>query len=78
MKAMGYARWAEYSHSESWYAIRYVEQSRRTLWIKNWADRMMKTVPENCRQGDRQVLVTYEDLINVWDKADRIWFNLGD
>ena len=78
MKAIGYARWAEYSHSEGWYKDRYDRQEQRVLWIKHWANDQMKTIPDQCKTMDRRLLVRYEDLLNVWDKCDRIWLDLGD
>lgn len=78
MKAFGYARWAEYSHSEGWYKDRYDRQEQRVLWIKHWANNIMATVPMNLKTMDRQILVRYKDVLNVWDKCDRIWIDLGD
>lgn len=78
MKLMGYARWAQYNHSEGWYQERFARQANRTLWIKNWASMRMASVPPKLRNDERQVLVTYKDLLNVWDLSDKIWMDLGD
>lgn len=77
MKAMGFSRYAS-GHSEEWLQERYLRQSKRTLWIKNWASERMATVPKKLKTEDRQVLVTYKDLLNVWDLSDKIWMDLGD
>jgi len=77
MRALGYARWAEY-HSIEWRKERYEKQEKRVLWIKQWANDTMNSVPEILRTEDRQVLVKLKDLLNVWDKCDRIWFDLSD
>lgn len=75
MRAMGYARWDKYLSDER-RKERYKTQERRVLWIKEWASNTMDTVPMNLRKEERQVLIKYKDLLNIWDKCDRIWFDL--
>jgi hypothetical protein len=77
MKAMGYARWAA-GHSLSWRKEVYERQDRRVKWIRKWASDTMATVPMNLRSENRQVLVTYKDLLSVWDLSDKIWFDLTE
>lgn len=77
MRAMGFSRYAS-RHSEEWLQDRYARQSKRTLWIKNWASVSMTTVPQKLRTDDRQILITYKDLFTIWDLSDKIWMDLGD
>lgn len=76
MKAIGYSRYAS-GHSEGWIQDRFARQTKRTLWIKNWASATMNTVPMKLKTEDRQVLVFYKDLLTVWDLSDEIWYDLG-
>ena len=77
MKAIGYSRYAS-GHSEQWIQDRYARQSKRTLWIKNWASKHMATVPIKLKTDNRQVLISYKDLLTIWDLSDKIWMDLGD
>lgn len=71
MKALGYARWST-GHSEGWEEELYQKQKKRVLSIKSWANGKMNSVPEKCQRLDYHILVTYEELLQVWDKCDRI------
>ena len=77
MKAIDYSRYAS-GHSEEWLQDRYVRQEKRTLWIKNWASERMETVSMGLKTEDRQVLISYKDLLTIWDLSDKIWMDLGD
>lgn len=76
-RALNYARWAKY-HSNAWRKEQREKQEKHVLWIKHWSNDMMNSVPLKLRTEDRQVLVKYKDLLNVWDKCDHIWFDLSD
>lgn len=71
MKALGYARWAS-GHSEGWEEELYQKQKKRVLSIKSWANDKMHLVPKPCQRLDYHILVTYEELLQVWDRCDRI------
>lgn len=75
MKVMGYARWAT-GHSDGWEEELYQKQKKRILSIKSWANNKMHSIPEPCQRLDYHILVTYEELLQVWDKCDRIMDNL--
>ena len=75
MRAMGYSRYA-CGHSEEWIQDRFARQANRTLWIKNWASECMASVPMKLKTEDRKVLVTYKDLLIIWDLSDKIWMDL--
>lgn len=58
---------------KQWENERYEQQKRRTRWIHKWASDQMDTVPsDKLRTMDRKILVSYEDLLKVWDISDKI------
>jgi len=71
MKALGYARWAT-GHSDGWEEELYQKQKKRVLSIKSWASTKIDAIPTRCQRPDYHVLVTHQELINIWDKCDRI------
>lgn len=77
MIAVGYSR-HRYNHSKEWLKERYDKQSSRARWIQKWASDQMSTVPLKLRKEDRMVLVSYKDLLSVWDLSDKIWMDLSE
>lgn len=75
MKVMGYARWAT-GHSDGWEEELYQKQKKRILSIKTWTSLKMDIPPKNCQRLDYRILVTYEELLQVWDRCDRIMNDL--
>lgn len=71
MKAMGYARWAT-GHSVGWQEEHDTKQRNRALRIKQWTNDKMNSIPERCRLVDYHVLVSYEELLKIWDTADHL------
>lgn len=63
-------------HRKQWEEERYQAQKKRLSWIHKWASERMSSVPQKCQTMDRQILVTYKDLLNVWDLTDKIEDNL--
>lgn len=71
MRFLGYARWTT-NHSDGWDEELYQKQKKRILSIKAWASQKMDVPPPNCQRLDYHILVTYGEMIQIWDKCDRI------
>ena len=71
MKACGYARWAKYP-STKWEEENYKTQKKRLKSIQAICNKHMDSVPQNLQTLDRQILVSYEDLLKIWDKCNHI------
>lgn len=71
MRYLGYTRWAT-GHSDDWEEELYQRQKKRVLSIKTWASMKMDIPPKNCQRLNYHILVTYEELLQIWDKCDRI------
>lgn len=60
-----------------WEKERYDQQKNRCRFIYKWAMEKMNSVPtEKLRTMDRKILVTYEELLKIWDISDKIEDNL--
>ena len=77
MKMLGYARQGK-GHSLAWREGVYLRQDRRVKWILKWATDTMATVPMNLKTENRQILVSYKDVLSIWDLSDKIWFDLTE
>lgn len=56
-----------------WEKERYEKQRARCRFIHKWASDQMDTVPnDKLRTMDRKILVSYEDLLKIWDISDKI------
>jgi hypothetical protein len=74
MKLMGYAapdaRRAK--QLEEWDRERYAKQCRRLGNIQKICNRHMDSLPQNLQTLDRQILVSYEDLLKIWDACNYV------
>ena len=48
------------------------KQARRANWIKKWSSKELDKVPFKLQHVERQVLVSYGDLLKVWDISDHL------
>lgn len=55
-----------------WNDENYKNQVRRLKAIRNRCNKYLDSVPINLQTPDRQILVTYEDLILIWDGANHV------
>ena len=51
-------------------------QKRRCRTVMAICDKYMRSPPKQLQTMDREILVTYQDLLRVWDVASRIEENL--
>lgn len=75
MKTCGYARWAKYP-STDWAEQNYKTQKKRLRFIQAICNKHMDSVPQKLQTMDRQILVSYEDLLKIWDECNHIEDNL--
>lgn len=55
-----------------WEDENYKTQIRRLNGIRNRCNKYLDSVPTRLQQPDRQILVTHEDLIMIWDAANHV------
>ena len=55
-----------------WEEEQYKSQVRRLNGIRNRCNKYLDTVPTRLQTPDRQILVTHEDLIMIWDGANHV------
>lgn len=71
LRFLGYARWARYP-SHEWEEQNYQAQKKRLRRIQSICNKHMDGLPPPLRTMDRKILVSYEDLLKIWDISDKI------
>lgn len=59
-----------------WEEEKYRKQVYRLKAIRKRCDKYLDSVPTNLQKSDRQILVTYHDLIMIWEGTNNIEDNL--
>lgn len=68
--------WSKKPRPSTFEEERKLKQERRARRIGKLALDAMATVPSRCKTQDRMVLVSYKDLLEIWDLADKVWYDL--
>ena len=55
---------------------KYKNQVRRLKAIRRRCDKYLDSVPFSLQTPDRQILVTHEDLVMIWDGTNHVQDNL--
>jgi len=58
--------------NEIWNEENYKNQVRRLKAIRNRCNKYLDSVPTKLQTPDRQILVTYEDLVMIWHGTHHI------
>ena len=66
----------QHKRNEIWKEEKYKNQVRRLKAIRKRCDKYLDSVPFSLQTPDRQILVTHEDLVMIWDGTNHIQDNL--